>query len=185
MATTFKRLTYDDLESIPQERPGDRHELIDGELIVSPSPVPVHQIIVRNLTIRLGLHVETGNLGTLIPSPIDVKFSPDNVLIPDLIFIAGDRPDAVGEKAILAAPDLVVEILSPGTRRRDLGVKRALYARFRVPEYWIVDPGARIVTGLTIAEGGYEQVPVGEGGMIESRVLPGLKLSLEQVFAGT
>jgi Uma2 family endonuclease len=164
MALTTKRLTIEDLELIPQEQEGDRHELIDGELFVTPSPVPVHQIIVRNLIVRLGLHVETGNLGTLIPSPIDVKLSPDNVLVPDLIFIAGDRPDAVGEKAILAAPDLVVEILSPGTRRRDLHVKRALYARFKVPEYRVVDPDTRMITVLMMAEDGYERAPVGEAG---------------------
>jgi Uma2 family endonuclease len=184
MAITARRLTYDDLELIPQEREGDRHELIDGELIVSPSPVPVHQIIVRNLTLRLGLHVEAGDLGTLIPSPIDVKLSPDNVLIPDLIFISGNRPDAIGKKAILMAPDLVVEILSPGTRKRDLTVKRSLYARFGVQEYWIVDPDEETVSVLALNEGRYDVVPPGEHGAIVSRVLPRFVLGLDEVFAG-
>jgi Uma2 family endonuclease len=183
MATTTKRLTYDDLWTIPQERPGDRHELIDGELIVSPSPVPVHQIIVKNLTVQLALHIDARNLGTLIPSPIDVKFSSDNVLIPDLIFISGDRPDAIGEKAVLSAPDLVVEILSPGTRRRDLTVKQSLYARFGVPEYWIVDPDAKAVTVLTLIDGRFEPVPLTEDGAIRSLVLPDLALTMAQVFA--
>jgi Uma2 family endonuclease len=184
MAITTRRLTYDDLERIPQEREGDRHELIDGELVASPSSVPVHQIIVRNLTIQLGLHIESGNLGTLIPSPIDVKFSPHNVLNPDLIVIAGNRPDAIGEKAILAAPDLVVEILSPGTRRRDLNAKREIYARFRVREYWIVDPNARSVRALTLTGDRYVEIPVGADSTIRSVVLPGLELALEAVFRG-
>jgi Uma2 family endonuclease len=184
MAIAARRLTYDDLEHIPQEREGDRHELIDGELVVSPSPVPVHQIISTNLVLQLGGHIAAGDLGTLIAAPIDVKFAPDNVLIPDLIFIAGDKPDAIGEKAVLAAPDLVVEILSPGTRRRDLSVKRALYARFRVREYWIVDPGARSVTVLALAGDRYEEVPALDNGTIRSRVLPDLVLAPAAAFKG-
>ncbi len=184
MAITTHRLTYEDLELIPQEREGDRHELIDGELIVSPSPAPVHQIIVKNLTVQLALHIDPRFLGTLMPSPIDVKFSPDNVLIPDLVFIARDRPDAIGDKAVLSAPDLIIEILSPGSRRRDLGAKRALYARFGVAEYWIVDPAARSVRVLSLTAGRYEEIPIGDDRMVHSRVLPELALRTEQIFVG-
>jgi Uma2 family endonuclease len=184
MSTTARGLTYADLETIPQEREGDRHELIDGELIVTPSPMPRHQIIVKNLTYRLEQHIDAGDLGTLIPAPIDVWLSPHDLLVPDLIFISRQRQQLIGAKAVRAAPDLVIEILSPGTRRRDLTSKRALYARFGVQEYWIVDPEARTVTVLTLTDKGYETVPAGKEGAIQSRVFPNLALTPEAVFKG-
>jgi Uma2 family endonuclease len=178
------RLTYDDLESIPEERPGDRHEIIDGELVVTPSPIPVHQIISANIEYALARLVRESGLGIVLHAPIDIRFTPENVLIPDIIFIAQDRLHIIGPKTIDAAPDLVVEILSPGTRRRDLEIKRALYARFGVQEYWIVDPDARTLSVLALASDKFEPVPGGEGGAIASRVLPGLTLALKDVFAG-
>lgn len=183
MATTFKRLTYDDLESIPQERPGDRHELIDGELFVSPSPIPVHQIVSLNIVRHLDRLVVDENLGQVLYAPVDIRLTPDNVLIPDIIFIAQDRVHIIGSKTVDAPPDLVIEILSPGTRQRDLGLKRDTYARFGEQEYWIVDPAARIVTVLALVSDRYHHVPLGEAGSIQSRVLPRLDLGLDQVFA--
>nr|MBA2597203.1 Uma2 family endonuclease [Chloroflexia bacterium] len=98
MATTVRRLTYDDLESIPQEREGDRHEIIDGELVVTPSPAPVHQIISRSLFRRLDQHVIAGELGEVLYAPIDIRLTPDNVLILEIMFIARDRTHVVGTK---------------------------------------------------------------------------------------
>jgi len=184
MATTIKRLTYDDLEAIPQEREGDRQELIDGELVVTPVPVTKHQIISMNLIRVLDRHVYTAGLGMVLPAQTGIRLTPDNLLIPDISFVAHDRLDVIGPKTIDAPPDLVVEILSPGTRRRDLTTKRDLYARFGVREYWMVDPDARTVTVLALAGDTYEPAPAGEGGAIQSRVLPGLTLALEDVFWG-
>lgn len=184
MATTIKRLTYDDLEAIPQEREGDRHELIDGELVVTPSPTPNHQIISVNIEYALLLHIRERGLGMMLHAPADIRLTPDNVLIPDIIFIAQNRLHIIGPKTIDAAPDLVVEILSPGTRRRDLDTKRSLYARFGVQEYWIVDPDARSVTVLALMGDRYEPVPLADEGIIQSRVLPGLNMALATVFMG-
>lgn len=183
MASTTQRLTYDDLEEIPQEREGDRHELIDGELFVTPSPVPAHQIVSMNLTRHIDRHVTDGQLGTVLYAPVDIRLTPDNVLIPDIIFISTDRLHVIGAKAVDAPPDLVVEILSPGTRRRDLDVKRALYARFGVQEYWIIDLDARTVGVLALIGVSYETLPLRENGSVQSRVLPGLTLGLDEVFA--
>jgi Uma2 family endonuclease len=183
MATTARKLTYHDLETIPEERPGDRHEVIAGELVVTPSPTPAHQIASGNIAYPLEHHVREHDLGLVLYAPVDVRLTPDNVLIPDILFIARDRQHIIGEKTIDAAPDLVVEILSPGTRQRDLTVKRALYARFGVQEYWIVDLEARSVTVLTLAGDRFVPVPQGEGGAIQSRVLPDLALTVDQVFA--
>ncbi len=178
------RLTYVDLEAIPREHEGDRHELINGELVVTPSPIPTHQIISVNIEYALLRHVRERDLGMVLHAPIDIRFTPGNVLNPDIIYIAQDRLHIVGPKTVDAAPDLIVEILSPGTRRRDLEAKRALYARFGVQEYWIVDPDTRTLTVLALAGNTYVPVPGGEGGAIASRVLPGLTLALNDVFAG-
>lgn len=184
MATTSTRLTYDDLEAIPQEREGDRHELIYGELIVTPSPMPRHQVVLKNLIYRLESHIDAEELGMLLPAATDIRLASGTVLIPDLCFILKHRLEIMGPKAVVGPPDLVVEILSPGTRRRDLTVKRALYAEFGVPEYWVVDPEARTVTVLSLAGDRYESIPVGEDGMVRSQVLPGLTLGLPAVFKG-
>ncbi len=182
MATTVRRFTYDDLESIPQAREGDRHEIVDGELVVTPSPIPSHQFISSNIVFALSQHVRTSNLGKVVHAPIDIRFTPDNVLIPDIIFIARDRRHVIGPRAVDAPPDLVIEILSPGTRRRDLTVKRDLYAQFGVREYWIVDPAARTVEVLERIGNGFKPVPLLDDATIQSRVLPELRLTLEMVF---
>ena len=184
MATSVKRWTYDDLEAIPQEREGDRHELIDGELVVTPSPTPRHQVVLKNLIYRLESHIDAEELGMLLPAATDIRLTSRTVLIPDLCFILKDRMGIVGAKAIEGPPDLVVEILSPGTRERDLTTKRALYAGFGVHEYWLVDPEARTITVLALAGDDYESVPIGEDDLIRSRVLPGLTLDLPAVFKG-
>jgi Uma2 family endonuclease len=184
MATTIKRLTYDDLDAIPQERGGDRHELINGELVVTPSPMPPHQIVSRSIFRRLDQHVVANDLGEVYYAPIDIRFTPDNVLIPDIIFIARDRLHVMGSRAVDAAPDLVIEILSPGTRRRDLTTKRDLYARFGVREYWVVDLDKRAVEVLALVGAGYQPLPAREDGSLQSRVLPDLHLTLEDVFEG-
>src|SRR3954466_4861870 len=88
MATTVKRLTYDDLEVIPRERPGDRHEIINGELVVTPSPIPIHQVISSNIEYALERLVRESGVGIVLHAPVDIRLTPDNVLIPDIIFIA-------------------------------------------------------------------------------------------------
>jgi Uma2 family endonuclease len=184
MATTTRRLTFEDLELIPEEQEGDRHELIDGELVVTPVPVMKHQIVSMNLIRHLDRHIVTGELGMVFHPPTGIRFTPDNLLVPDICFVAQDRLHVIGPKTIDAAPDLVVEILSPGTRRRDLETKQALYARFGVQEYWVVDPDAETVTVLALVGDRYEPVPPGDHGVIASRVLPEFTLAVNDVFAG-
>ena len=184
MATTVRRLTFEDLELIPEEHEGDRQELMDGALVVTPVPLIKHQIVSMNIIFALDRFVRDGGLGRVLHAPTGVRFAPDNLLIPDIVFVSQDRLYIIGPKTIDAAPDLVLEILSPGTRRRDLDIKRALYARFGVQEYWIVDPDARTLSVLALASDKFQPVPGGEGSVITSRVLPGLTLALKDVFAG-
>lgn len=183
MATITRKLTYDNLNSIPQEREGDRHELIDGELIVTPAPIPRHQDVSDNLVYLLNLHVRAQHLGKVFTAPIDVRLTPDIVLSPDIILIFRDRLHIVGPRTVDAAPDLVVEILSPRTRQRDLGVKRNLYARFGVREYWIVDPEAKSLTTLALQADQFEELVSSNEGVYASRVLPGLRPTWSDIFS--
>jgi Uma2 family endonuclease len=184
MATTARRLTFEDLELIPEEHEGERQELIDGELVVTPPPTMNHQSISSNLVYALERTVRKQDLGRVYAAPTGIRFTPNNVLIPDIMFIARNRLHIRGPKTVDAPPDLVVEILSPGTRQRDLTVKSDLYARFGVQEYWIVDPDARTFSVLALASDKFEPVPSGESGAITSSVLPGLTLALKDVCAG-
>ena len=141
---TKPRLTYEDYLNIPGD---DRHELIDGELILVASPNRDHQIADASLGARMYFFVETGDLGWVFHAPFDVLLTdPDggvNVVQPDLIFVSKEREQIITPANIQGAPDLLVEILSPSTRRLDMTTKLDLYARHGVKEYWIADPAAR------------------------------------------
>ena len=178
------RLTFDDLEAIPEERAGDRHELIDGELVVTPSCTPHHQLVLGDVTFSLDTLVRNANLGTILPGPVGVRFTPDNVLIPDMIYVVWGHQHVIGPKVVDARPDLIVEVLSDETRTRDVKVKRDLYARFGVQEYWIIDPEARTVSVLGLVGARFEPIPLTEDRMIQSWILPKLRLTVEAVFEG-
>jgi Uma2 family endonuclease len=141
-------LTYDDYAALPDD--GSRYELYEGELIMMPSPRPRHQVVIGNLYMLMAEHVSGHGLGQVYLSPIDVILSRITVLQPDLVHIERVRLGIVTERAIEGAPTLVVEVLSPSTDARDRGVKQALYARYGVPFYWIVDPEARTVQALRL-----------------------------------
>jgi Uma2 family endonuclease len=185
MVTVPRVWMWADLEDVPEDQTGQRYEIIDGELIVTPSPVPRHEMLAIELTLIFGNFVKAGRLGQIFGDRVDVKLAEGEALvIPDLSFIRRDRLGIIGPTAINDAPDLVLEILSPSTRSRDLGEKRELYARNGVREYWVVDPEAETVTVLVQAEGGYEPLPEA-GGIVRSTVLPGLEFDIAALFAET
>jgi len=179
---------YADLVALPEDQL--RHELIDGEHVVTPSPNTGHQEISIRLFRALDSHVEQHRMGQVLYAPFDVKFSPFTVLVPDLVYFTAERyARVVNEKHATAAPDLVVEILSPGTRRRDRGRKRAVYEREGAQEYWIVDPEAQSITALRRprADAGLTDVTtltVDAHGELESPLFPGLRIPLRDVFRG-
>jgi len=182
------RWTYSDLVALPDDQL--RHELIDGEHFVSPSPAIPHQVILWNITEALGPYLRANPIGTALTGPVDVKLSPHTLLVPDLVYFTSERfAQVVNEKRATAAPDLVVEILSPGTRRRDKGRKRAVYDREGVCEYWMVDPEARSITVLRRPrpDAGLTDVTVlvlVDGGVLNSPLFPGLRIPLREVFRG-
>lgn len=123
-----------------------------------------------------------GRLGRVYYAPVDVLLPGGDVVVPDILFIRRDRLHIVGPKAIEGPPDLVVEILSPSTRNRDLGTKMEIYARFGVGEYWLLDPLARGITVFVLRGDRYEPLPQ-EGGIARSVVLPGLAIDIAALFA--
>ena len=135
--------TYAEFARLPDD--GNRHEIIAGELHVTPSPRPSHQNMVGKLSELLRPFVRQHGLGRVYPGPIDVLFAEGDYLVPDLVFVRRDRLDTVTDRGVESAPDLVVEIISPSTALRDRGLKRERYAQLGVLEYWIVDSRLRLV----------------------------------------
>jgi Uma2 family endonuclease len=134
----IRKLTYDDYVLIPED--GQRHEIIDGEHYMAPSPVTVHQRTGFRLGLRLGGFVEQHGLGEVFAAPFDVAFSEHDVVQPDLLFISNERAEILTDKNVQGTPDLVAEILSERTRQLDEKIKLDLYDRFGVLEYWMFDP---------------------------------------------
>jgi Uma2 family endonuclease len=182
--TSGAKLTYDDFLLFPDD--GQRHELIDGEHYVTPSPNTAHQVIVGNLYFALRVYLEANPTGQLFTAPFDVVFSDFDVVEPDLLFItAGRRRDILTTQNVRGAPDLVIEVASPGTRRRDETIKRRLYERDGVAEYWVVDPELEVMRIYRREDSGYgrPREPSREAGdVLESPLLPGLSLSLDTIF---
>jgi Uma2 family endonuclease len=135
--------SYAEFARLPDD--GKRYEVIDGELYVTPSPNPVHTRIAFNLAQLLEAFAAKHQLGWVVPAPVDVLLGEDDYVQPDVVFLRRERGAKVTERGIEVPPDLVVEVLSPSTAFRDRGLKRERYARFGVPEYWIIDPAARRV----------------------------------------
>src|ERR1700730_2354773 len=136
-------MTYEDLLRLPEDLL--RHELIGGEHYVSPAPALKHQGIVVNLTRILSTFVRAHQLGRVLVGPIDVLFTQQDVVEPDVIYVSGAKADRLHERYVAGAPDLVIEVLSPSNRVVDRTKKYRLYEAQGVPEYWIVDPAAEML----------------------------------------
>ena len=174
------RFTYEDYVLLPDDR---RYEVIDGELYLTPAPTPYHQRVVKRLGFLLDAHVAAVGAGEVFISPCDVVLSRFDVLQPDIFFVSSGRLAIVGEKYISDAPDLVVEVLSPGTRKRDRVFKAKRYARFGVTEMWFADPGGKTVEVLVNTEHGFRREALYTGhDVLRSPSLPGLEVPLTRVF---
>ena len=163
---------------------GKSYQLLDGELILAPSPTDRHQAIIGVLFFLLyQYNLETG-LGHVRMAPLDVRLSEYDLTQPDILFVSNDRASIITPQNIQGAPDLVVEILSPSTEMYDRGYKRTMYARNGVKEYWLVDPTAEVVEVLTEGEEGFvEAANYHRGQVLASPLLPGLTIDLNRVLA--
>ena len=177
------KLSYEDYALIPED--GRRHEILDGEHVVSPAPKTRHQRLVSQFDRSLGAFVEDNGLGEVFIAPFDVLLTPHDIVQPDVVFIADARMHIVDEANCKGAPDLVIEVLSESTRRHDLIEKRRLYGASGVAEYWAVDPAVDTVQVFRQRPGGFERVAeltVENGDTLESDLFPGLALQLGEVF---
>src|SRR6266436_3966135 len=176
-------LTVADLDACPDDN--NRYELIEGELFVSRAPGLPHQIVIQNFQVALADYLKNNPIGIVVPGAGAV-FSDYDAVIPDLAFVSNERwSDIVTNDRFNAAPDLVIEVMSPGkeNRDRDLLVKRQLYAKHGVAEYWIVDPENRLIEVYRLRDTRLESVAsLRHGDEISSSLLPGFRMTVSAVF---
>jgi Uma2 family endonuclease len=177
------KLTYEDYLLFPDD--GKRHELIQGDHSMTPALSTKHQRISRNLVIALGTFVRQHRRGEVFDAPCDVVLSDEDVVQPDLLFVSAERAAAITEANVQGPPDLIVEILSDATRKKDEVTKRKLYERFGVSEYWIVDPELEIVKVFRLS--GHQYVRTAElsteaRDALTTPLLPKFRLPLGDLF---
>jgi Uma2 family endonuclease len=174
------KLTYHDYVQLTDDK---RYELVEGELFLVPAPNLRHQTILGKLWTSLHTHAEANHLGKVCLAPCDVVLCEITVVQPDLLFVSSERRGILTDANVQGAPDLVVEILSPSTGERDLGIKRNLYAKYGVREYWIVDPDAKTVEMLSWSDAGYRtEGVVSQTCTLNSPLFPTLNLALTNIF---
>jgi Uma2 family endonuclease len=174
-------LTYEDYVLLPND--GNRYEILEGELTVTPAPSTKHQTASVNLLVLLSQYIKERDLGKLFHAPIDLILESTSVLQPDLLFVSQARRHIITERAVEGAPDLVVEILSPTTSRTDRVTKAQIYARHGVPVYWIVDPEREAIEIYLLEADGYRLAAtlLGKTPMAASP-FPELKIAARDVF---
>lgn len=174
--------SHRDLWRAPDD--GNRWEIIDGEVQVSPAPAVSHQDAVFALARMLAGHVERRRLGRVFIAPLGVVLGQRSAVQPDIVFVARRRSAIIHEKGIFGAPDLIVEVLSGLTASRDRVMKRDLYARSGVAHYWLVDPRKQTLQALRLDGPAYAiEAEVGPRGLFRPALFPGLTIRLRAVFA--
>jgi Uma2 family endonuclease len=176
-------LTIEDLDACPDD--GNRYELIGGELFVSRAPGIPHQRALHNFQFEFELFLKSNPIGIIVPGTGAV-FSDYDAVIPDLVFIRNERwVNVTTGPSITAAPDIVVEIVSPGNenRRRDLSVKRQLYAKYGVAEYWVIEPENRSVDVYRLHHQNLDRIAtLTNDAELTSSILPGFHLKVSAIF---
>jgi Uma2 family endonuclease len=179
-----RRLTYRDFVRFPDD--GRRHELIDGKHYVTPSPTPRHQRLSLRLATTMANYLDLHPIGEVFMARLDCVMTFSDVVEPDVLMVASDQTGIISKKNVRGAPALVVEIVSPSTRRRDRRLKRDLYARAGVREYWMIDPDANTVTAFRRAAQGefpiVAALQAAAGETLTTPLLPGFELKLPHYF---
>jgi Uma2 family endonuclease len=185
MATTvFRKVSYEEFQELPRDG-SKRFELIEGEVFMTPSPNTKHQRAVGRLFRTLSDFAEKNDLGEVFIAPYDIVFSKWTALEPDLLFIRKERASIVTDANVQGAPDLVIEVLSPSNKAYDRQTKLLAYEKAAVPELWYFDPEDRTAEILGLgSEGRYVLAAKLSGNdAIVTKILPGLSLTLDEVFA--
>lgn len=182
MSETRIKFTYEDYKNLPDSET-ERYELLEGELIMVPSPTTYHQRICRNLEFPLWDFVRRNDLGEVLHAPCDVVLGQEKVVQPDILYISRERSEIIVKEEVRGAPDLIVEIFSPTTAERDRTYKRTLYARHGVKEYWLVDPEGQTIEVLSLGEAGFNTVGFyREKDVLRSPLLSEIRIELSEVF---
>lgn len=180
MATRGVRFPAADIWDAPDN--GKRYEVIDGELCVSSPPDWKHQLTLNNLNVRVTVWVQARRLGYVVTAPTGVVLDDENGVQPDLLFVSNERAQIITRRGVEGAPDLVVEVLSPSTERRDRGLKLHRYAKAGVPHYWILDPEGPRIEERVLGEDGYRLVGTfGPGETFRPSLFPGLEIPLDEI----
>jgi Uma2 family endonuclease len=172
-------------ESFGLAEPGRRQELFDLEHFLAPRPSARHRLTTARLAQRIGRFLREVPLGTVRAAPVDLELSELEVVEPDLVLVGPGRPCRVTAACVAGVPDLVVEVVSEYSRRRDEVVRRALYARYGVGEYWVVDPELETVRTLRLEGGVYgpgRLLSREAGDLLTTALLPGFELPLAELF---
>ena len=173
--------TYDDYAALPDD--GQRYEIVNGVLLMAPTPTPDHQSIAIRIAYYLFPHVDLAGIGKLFTAPIDVELAPKDIFQPDLVVVLNEHLKRVTTKKIIGAPDLVIEVASPSTQTYDRLTKYEKYAHAGISEYWIVKPVPHTVEILVLESGEYHSLDILHGQQtLPSRVIPGLPVEVEKFF---
>lgn len=174
--------TYAEYAALPDD--GQRYEVMDGVLLMSPSPSLPHQKAVKWLSFYLTQFVDLAGLGMTLSAPFDVELAFDRIVQPDVLVLLGDSVGKLTTSRLIGAPDLVVEVASPGTAAYDRLKKLDAYAQAGVPEYWIVNPEMQTVELLVLFPDKYHSYGAFTGNdTLPSRLLPHLPVIVEQFFS--
>jgi Uma2 family endonuclease len=174
--------TYDDYISLPDD--GQRYEVVNGVLVMSPAPDGPHQDAVLRIAHYLLMHVEFAGLGKVRVAPFDVQLSPNDVFQPDVFVVLNAHLGRLQKKKMVGPPDLAVEVASPSTALLDRVSKYERYAEAGVQEYWIVNVEAGTVQVSVLEAGGYRSLGTFRGKQnIPSRVVSNLPERVEQFFS--
>lgn len=180
LTETIRPLGVQDYLDSPEE--ADRFENINGEIEMSPSPSPQHGEVVLRLVLRISAALADGRFGRVYTAPVGVKLFAYDIVEPDIFVLSIDRRNAVTEHLVEAAPDLMIEVASPTSRRADRIKKIVLYQRTEVREYWVVDRVSKEVRINVLREEKFVEKVISDGTAV-SEVVPGLSVNLAELFA--
>ncbi len=175
--------TYEDYLKLPEE-PGYRFEILEGMLIKEPSPNVLHQRVSRRLQRILEDYFwEQDADGEIFNAPLDVTFQDNTVVQPDLFYVSGEQKLIIKDTRIDGSPTLVVEIISPFSRRKDRLQKLRIYQKNKIPHYWIVNPEDKTLECFSIQNGIYALVATGmDNDTVEHPDFPGLSVQLKSLW---
>jgi Uma2 family endonuclease len=174
----FRTLEFDDDDNF-------QYELLNGELVKKASPTVQHQRISMRLLAAFLQHLHANPIGEIFHAPLDVVLDDYNAPQPDIIFIRNENIGIINEQeqVVMGAPDILIEIISPGSIKRDRIEKKDLYEKFAVPEFWIIDPNNQSIEVYQLQEGHYQIFSFAASeGAVQSAVLAGFELDVAGIF---